>query len=195
MYKVIGNPKSRVFRVLWLLCELGQDYAHDPADPRSDAVLRHNPSGKIPVLLDGAEAVTDSVAIMTYLADKHGQMTYPAGTLDRARQDGWTQLIIDELDANLWTAARHGFVLPTEHRVPQIKPSLRWEFTRSLDRIAERMGDAPFVMGDQITIPDILLAHCLGWAHVAKYDPINERMQRFHNQMRARPAFEQALSA
>lgn len=195
MYKVIGNSKSRAFRVLWMLRELGQDYTHDPADARSETVKQHNSSGKIPVLLDGASVLTDSTAILTYLADKHGALTYPAGTLERARQDGWTQLILDELDANLWTAARHGFVLPPEHRVAEIKPSLKWEFTRSLDRIAERLGDGPFVMGDQMTVPDIILAHCLGWAMVAKYPPANERMVSYQAQMRSRPAFEQALKA
>lgn len=195
MYRVIGNPKSRAFRVLWMLRELGQDYTHDPADPRSDTVLSYNPSGKIPVLLDGADALTDSVAILTYLADKHDLLTYPAGTLERARQDGWTQLIVDELDSTLWMAARHGFVLPPEQRMAEIKPSLKWEFARNLDRIAERLGDNSFVMGDKMTVPDIILTHCLGWAMVAKFDPQPERMQRYHTQMRARPAFERALKA
>jgi len=193
MYTVIGSPKSRAFRVMWMLEELGQDYAHIPAGPRSDEVTAHNPSGKIPVLLDGEAAITDSVAIITYLADKHGALSEAAGTVARARQDGWTNLVLDEVDALLWTAARHGFILPEEQRVAAIKPSLKWEFARNLDRIAERLGDQPYLMGDQMSVPDILLSHCLGWAQVAKFDPPNARLQRYHNDTRTRPAFTRAL--
>lgn len=193
MYRLIGSPHSRAFRVMWMLEELEQDYEHLPAGPQSDAVKAHNPSGKIPVLLDGDAALSDSVAIMTYLADKHAALSFKPGTLDRARQDSWTQLILDEVDAVLWMAARHSFVLPPEHRLADIKPSLKWELARNFDRIAERLSDAPFLMGTQITVPDILLAHCLGWAGVAKFDPPNARMQDYHATLRSRPAFERAL--
>ncbi len=128
MYTVIGGIRSRALRVLWMLEELGEPYTHIAAAPRSDEVTALNPSGKIPVLLDGDATLTDSTAILTYLADKHGQLTYPAGTIDRARQDGITHFVLDEMDAILWTASRHSFVLPEDLRVPQIKDSLKWEF-------------------------------------------------------------------
>ena len=48
---------------------------------------RGEPLGKGSGLLDGDEAVADSVAILNYLADKHGLMTAPAGSLARAKQD------------------------------------------------------------------------------------------------------------
>ena len=46
------------------------------------------------------------------------------------------------MDAVLWTAARHSFVLPEEHRVPEIKGPLRWEFARTCTRLAERLAAA-----------------------------------------------------
>jgi glutathione S-transferase len=108
MYTVIGSVKTRTFRVLWLLEELGVEYAFQPAAPRSPEVLALSPLGKVPVLLDDDHVFTDSTAIMTYLADKHGQMTYAAGTPERAVQDGHTNFLLDEFDACLWAAARHG---------------------------------------------------------------------------------------
>jgi glutathione S-transferase len=140
MYTVIGSFRSRAFRVLWAVEELGLDYEHLPESPRSESVLKHNPSGKIPVLLDDGEAVTDSTAIMTYLADKHGALTFAAGTLNRARQDAWTNQILDDIDAVLWTAARHSFILPEEMRLPAIKDSLKWEYERNLKRITDHRG-------------------------------------------------------
>ena len=84
MYTVIGGVASRTFRVLWMLEELGADYEHRPASPHAEEVTAHSASGKIPVLLDGDAALTDSTAILTYLADKHGALTSPAGSLERA---------------------------------------------------------------------------------------------------------------
>ena len=190
MYTVIGGLASRAFRVLWMLEELGLDYTHVKAGPRSDEVVAHNPSGKIPVLLDGDVAITDSVAIMTYLADKHGALTAPAGTLERARQDAMTQRIVDEIDGPLWLAARHSFVLPEEHRVAEVKPSAKWEFARAEAALARDMGDGPFVMGEAMTVPDILLTHCLGWALVAKFGVTEPVLSAYLDRMRDRDAYK-----
>ncbi|MHA7888561.1 glutathione S-transferase family protein [Roseicyclus sp.] len=195
-YTVIGNVKSRALRVLWTLEELGLDYEHVDAGPRSDEVTRISPAGKVPVLVADGVPITDSVAIMTFLADRHGALTFPAGTIDRARQDSLTQMILDEIDAVLWTAARHSFVLPKDLRVGAIKDSLKWEFAKSEKALVARMAeDGPFLMGETMTIADILLAHCGGWAIAAKF-PISEPRLREHiAMMRDRPAFHRALGA
>lgn len=193
-YQVIGGVKSRALRVLWMLEELGLDYDHVPALPRSDDVTRFHPAGKIPVLVVDGVPISDSVAIMTFLADKHGALTYPAGTIDRARQDSLTHFILDEFDSLLWTAARHSFILPEEHRVPEIKDSLKWEFGRSERNLIPRMAeDAPFVMGDTMTIPDILLAHCGGWAISANFPVTEPLFKDFIARLRDRPAFHRAM--
>lgn len=188
MYTVIGVVSSRTFRVLWMLEELGATYDHLPAQPRSEEVRAHNPSGKIPVLIDDGEALTDSTAILTYLADKHGALTYPAGSLDRARQDGIAFAILDELDAVLWTAARHSFVLPEDQRVPAVKDSLKAEYARNSARLTKRIA-GPFFMGETMTIPDIIMTHCCNWAISAKFPEPEERLAQYLSNMRTRPAF------
>lgn len=195
-YTVIGGIRSRALRVLWMLEELGVPYSHIDASPRSDEVLAVNPSGKIPVLVVDSVPISDSVAILTYLADRHGQFAHPAGTLERARQDSLTHQILDEIDALLWTAARHSFILPEEHRVPDVKDSLKWEFERNQNQLAHRMAeDGPFLMGETMTIADILLAHCMGWAITAKFPVVNERLKAHAAMMRDRPAFTRALKS
>lgn len=188
MYTVIGTTSTRTHRVLWGLEELGQPYIHLAESPRSAAVMAHNPSGKVPVLLDGDTVLTDSTAILTYLADKHGALTHPAGTIARGQQDGLTQLILDELDSVLWTAARHSFVLPADMRLPAIKDSLKWEYGRSLDRLAARLA-GPFATGDTFTITDIILAECLAWGIGAKFPAPPDALADYLSNMRARPAF------
>ena len=192
-YTVIGSAKTRALRVIWMLEELGQPYDHKPALPRSDEVTQVNVSGKVPVLIADGATLTDSTAILTYLADRHGQFTHPAGTLERARQDGFTGLILDEIDGVLWTASRHSFILPAEMRLPEIKTSLKWEYARNLARLAGQFG-GPFLMGERMTVPDILLAHCLTWAVSAKFPEAMLVMAEFHGRMLARSAYLRAIA-
>jgi len=193
MYTVIGGVRSRTLRVLWMLEELGQSYTHHAAAPRSPEVTSIYAAGKIPVLLDGDTAITDSTAILTYLTDKHGSFTHPAGTLKRAQQDAHTNFILDEMDAVLWAAARHSFVLPEDKRVPELKESLKWEYTISLDRLEQRLGDGPYLMGDMISVPDIIAAHCAGWAGNAGFPAPSPKLQKYVDDLRSRDAFIRAL--
>ncbi|SES04818.1 glutathione S-transferase [Tranquillimonas rosea] len=195
MYTLIGIPQSRAFRPLWMLHELGLEFEYRAEAPQSDPVLRHNPLGKVPVLLVDETPLTDSTAILMYLADRHDAFTRPAGTLDRARQDGVTHFLLDELDAALWTAARHSFILPEERRVPAIKDSLKWEVERALTRLSERLGAHPFLMGDDMTVPDIIAGHCLGWAEVAGFPTGDANLSSYLERLRDRPAYRKAAEA
>lgn len=47
-------------------------------------ILRHSPAGKVPILVDGATTVWDSLAILEYLAERHPGL-WPADRAERAR--------------------------------------------------------------------------------------------------------------
>lgn len=193
MYDVIGSRASRAFRVLWLLEELGVAYNHLAVAPGSPEALAANPSGKIPALRDGDAVLTDSTAIMAYLTDKHGQFTHAPGTVARARQDALTHQILDEIDGTLWTAARHSFVLPEEHRVPAVKDSLKWEYARNVARLSDALT-GPFLQGETMTLADILLAHCLIWAGKAGFPDPGAKLNAYLARMSARPACQRAAA-
>ncbi len=192
MYTVIGFPMTRTIRVLWALEELGLEYELNPFLPGSPEAKEINPSGKVPVLIDGDFKLTDSTAITHYLADKHGGLLATAGTNARAVQDAMTFRLLDELDALLWMNARHTFVLPAEQRVPDIRPSAAWELNRNLDRLAEDMT-GPYLTGDQFSVADIILSHCVGWAKAVKIEITNPKVLAHATEMRARPTFQRLL--
>jgi len=195
MYKIIGFPRTRAMRVMWLLEELGEAYEIDPALPQSETARALNPSGKVPILMDGDAAITDSVAICTYLADKHGKCTFPAGTLERARQDSFTQFGVDVLEGALWTASKNSFINPEDKRVPAIKEVCRYEFSRGLETLEKRLGNGPFVMGETFTIADIIIGHCSGWAVAAKFDlPGEGPVYEYFKRLRGRPAFKAMMA-
>lgn len=192
MYTVVGAPASRAMRVIWMLEELEQPYTLIPAKPRSEEILSYNQTGKVPALLVGDDVLVDSVAIIQFIADRHGAFTYPAGTIERARQDALTQFCVDEVEGALWTAAKNRFVLPEEQRVPAIKETCRYEFAVAMERLGARLGDGPFVMGEEITVPDILLGHCAGWARSAKFDIPDGPVRDYFRRLVTRPAFQRA---
>ncbi|WP_108263569.1 glutathione S-transferase family protein [Mangrovicoccus ximenensis] len=194
MYEVIGSHRTRTFRVLWLLEELGQPYRFIEETPRSEGIIALNPLGKVPALRIDGDVLTDSVAIMTFLADRHGAFTAPAGSVARARQDALTFFIIDEMDAVLWSAAKHSFVLPEEKRVPSLKPTLGWEYERAARHLCRRLEKSPYLCGAELTLPDILATHCAEWAKQAKIMPRLPVFEEYLGRMTGRTAFKAALA-
>jgi len=83
---------TRSIRVRWTLQELGVDF--DPirvnllaGEHRRPDFLKINPAGKIPVLVDGDLVLTESVAIVLYLAEKYAERgLLPRAVEERARQ-------------------------------------------------------------------------------------------------------------
>ena len=193
MYKVIGAPRTRAFRVIWMLNELGQAFELVPVTPRDKVVTDINPSGKVPVLQVGSDYIIDSVAILQYLADKHGQLTFPAGTIERAHQDSFTQFAIDDVESGLWQAAKHTFVLPEDYRVPDVKRGCRFDFDRAMTTLSKRLGDRTYVMGDTFTVPDLLLKSCGDWARSIDWPIPHENVVAYMKRIHHRPAYTKTM--
>jgi len=193
MYTVLGSTKNRTLRVIWTLEELGLPYDQVKGNPGSAEVKALNPSGKVPALVVNGEALPDSVAIMSFLSDRHNALTFPAGSIERLRMDGHIHFLIEEFDGLLWVAAKNTFVNPPEHRASDVKPVLKWEFERSLQRLEDRL-QGPFLMGEHFTIADILAVHCLNWAYTAKFPDATPVLKDYAKRCRARPAYQRALA-
>ena len=60
-------------------------YTDDPADKQR--ILKYSPAGKVPILIDGAVTVWDSLAIIEYLAEKFPDRgLWPADAAARAHR-------------------------------------------------------------------------------------------------------------
>jgi glutathione S-transferase len=193
MYTVLGSTKNRTLRVTWTLEELGFPYEQVKGDPGSAEVKAHNPSGKVPALVVDGEVLPDSVAIMSFLSDRHNALTFPAGSVERLRMDGHIHFLLEEFDSLLWVAAKNSFVNPPEHRASDVKSVLKWEFERSLKRLEDRLV-GEFLMGERFTISDILAVHCLNWAYTAKFPDATPVLKDYAKRCRARPAYVRALA-
>ena len=192
MYTLIGSPKNRAFRVVWMLEELGLDYETVPVPPQSPELFAVNPAGKSPVLKVDGDIIIDSAAIIQFLADRHGRFTHKAGTLERAKQDSFLQFALDDLDGILWTAAKHSFIFPEALRADGVRKACEYDLEKSLSVLETRLGDNLYVMGDELTVPDIIIGHCAGWVENAKFTWPAGRLSDYLTRLRAREGFQRA---
>ncbi|VEU36394.1 unnamed protein product [Pseudo-nitzschia multistriata] len=112
--KLIDTARSRAFRTLWMLEEIGIPYQHVAALPQSEQARRYNPLGKIPVLVeDDGFSLYESGAILSYLGDRYrsnsgGGLVPRAGTRERAIYEQTMSVLLTELDAQgLWIHRKH----------------------------------------------------------------------------------------
>lgn len=195
MYKVIGPPMTRALRVLWCLEELEQDYENIPTSPHTDEVKAINPSGKVPALIDGDDVILDSAAICQYLADKHGEMTFLTGTIERAHMQSWINFANDDIESPLWVFWKHTMVKSEEDRVEAIKPICHKEFNTAMKAFEARLGDNKYAMGDVFTVPDIILGHCMNWAvNACKFDLREGKVTDYANRIRERSAYKRTMT-
>jgi glutathione S-transferase len=105
--KLYGFPPTRSVRVLWTLRELDVEFEFLSVDPtkgelRRPEFLAVNPAGKLPVLVDGDSILTESVAIVLYLAEKYPEKgLLPSGLQARAEVYRWLLFSATELEQPL----------------------------------------------------------------------------------------------
>jgi glutathione S-transferase len=199
MLKVYGFPRSRSTRVVWMLEELGVDYAYVKVDLGAGEGLAPefralNPAGKVPVLCDGSFCLKESAAILTYLGDRFpaAKLVPPPGSLDYALYLQWAFFVLTELEQPLWTLAKHKFALPAEHRVPAIADTAIWEFARAAGTLARGINDHGCLIGDRFTAADLLAAHTLSWAMAFKIPLKPPELETYAQRHLARPAYLRA---
>ncbi len=102
--KLYGLGPTRSIRALWGLLELGVDFEFIPVNLRAGEnrhpdFLRLNPAGKLPVLVDGDFVLTESAAIVLYLAEKYpAKGLLPADLKVRAQVYRWVMFAVTELE-------------------------------------------------------------------------------------------------
>jgi len=102
--KLYSAPVSgNAYKVRLFLSLLGLEHELVPVDipggeTRSEAFLRINPRGEIPVLVDGDVTLWDSQAILVYLARRYGGEDWlPVSPSEMAQVMGWMSVAQNEL--------------------------------------------------------------------------------------------------
>ena len=89
--KLYEFAPTRSIRARWTLQELGVEFEAVTVnlmagEHRRPEFLKINPAGKLPVLVDGDTVLTESIAIVTYLAEKYPEKKLIPLTLPQKAQ-------------------------------------------------------------------------------------------------------------
>jgi glutathione S-transferase len=162
---------TRALRARWALQELGVEFEAVSVNMRAGEHLRPeflklNPAAKLPVLVDGDQVLTESAAIVLYLAEKYPQgKLLPSDLMQRAQAYRWLLFTVTELEQPLWRMARHEFLYPKEKRSPQEIQLAREDFRPMIEVLDRHMQGRKYVVGDSVAVTDFVLAFTLDWAN------------------------------
>jgi glutathione S-transferase len=203
--KLYGFGPTRSLRALWGLKELDADFEFVPVnlaagDHRRPGFLRLNPAGKVPVLVDGDLVLTESAAIVMYLADKYRDKgLLPAGLRERGQAYRWVMFAVTELEQPLWRIARHTFLYPEAKRLPQDITLAREEFVAMAAILDCHMEGRQFIVGDGMTIADCVTAYLIDWANeqrlIDDYPQLRAYLDRIYARPKAPPRIAEAFAS
>ncbi|HBF31403.1 glutathione S-transferase family protein [Rhizobium sp.] len=156
------NPMSRGRMVRWMLEEIGQPYttewvAYGP-EMKSPEFLAINPMGKVPAIRHGQHVVTETPAILAYLADAFPEAGLAPSLNNRAAYYRWLFLTAGPLEAAVINNT-FGFVAPEEKRRMLGYGALDMMH----DAIEAAIKAGPYIAGDTFTAADIYLASHLSF--------------------------------
>lgn len=197
--KLYGSKNSRSLRCVWALEEAGATYDYQrvnmmKGEGYAPAYKAVNPLGKIPALQDAELTLTESMAIVQYVADKFPQSPLlPTGAVNRAEVHRWVYYVVTEIEPHLWAVAQHRFALPEDKRVAALEPTTVWQLARSLRPIESALAARPFIAGDGFSMADIVVFHCLVWALSAKLPGVGVESLAYIERLKTRPAYQRAM--
>jgi glutathione S-transferase len=200
MMKLYGFGGTRWLRALWALRELDAEFEFVPVDllageHRRPEFLRLNPAGKIPVLVDGDVLLTESAAIVMYLAEKYRDKgLLPADLGERAQVYRWAMFAVTELEQPLWRITRHTRLYPEDKRLPEDVVLATQEFAAMAAVLDRHMEGRQFIVGDSITVADCITAYTLDWGNERRLIDDCPQLRSYLYRMYARPKAPQRIA-
>lgn len=199
-----GSSSSRVLRVHWALIELGLEYKSMPVGSRTGETETAeygdlNPRRKIPTFQDGDLVLTESAAIVTYLAETYGtpeRSLIPTVQPARAKYFEWLSFVSMELDAtSLYVLRRHEGLQHIYGDAPAANKVAREYFDKMIKASVRDIADGRrFLLGEQFTGADICMTTIVDWAE--RYEcPLPAEWLAYRERVRERPSYAAAMAA
>ncbi len=170
-FTIYGAKGSGSVPIEATLTLLGQPYQVIERAPLADmtpdeAVLKVNPLGQVPaMLLPGGELMTESAAILIWLADRYPALRLAPEALDRRRPAylRWMAYVSSAIYALFWIRDDPSRLTPDPEQQGPIK-------ARTAERIAECWGvmeaqitPGRYLLGDQLGVLDLYVATLSRW--------------------------------
>jgi glutathione S-transferase len=193
----IARGNTRDLRVLWALEEMGLPYEivgldHPNQDLDAPEFRAKNPFGQIPVIDDDGVVVTESGAILLYLARKSGQLM-PRDLAGEAQVLRWSFAALSSVEVpvlTLWFVGRSGGKGTKPHDA-----LAKWSEMR-LKQLDGWLANRQFIATDDFTVADILMTHVLaaGSTDQSLLAP-HENVRAYLKRCLDRPAWKKTIDA
>lgn len=202
LIKIFHAPRSRSTRVIWAAEELGVPYEVERVQlfsgPPSPEFLEINPSRTLPAMRDGDVMMTESVAIIQYIADRHagGALTVKPGAANYG--DYLQFLFLGEagLGAPLNALIGTRFMGPPEAQDNWTCNMVMEGFFNRLQLVDRQLAGRPYLAGDTFSLADISVTYALGLVTslLEKVDRFPAHLLDYQKRMTERPAFQRMLA-
>ena len=195
--KLYHHPHTRSFRPLWLLEELQTPYELVDikifqGEGKKENYLQINPYGKVPTLDDNGTILYEAGAICMYLTDKFAEkgLAPAMNTPERGLYYQWMFFAPATMEPPLMNIFLHTKLLPEEERLPQlVEPSTK-QFHKIAKNLNQVMKGRSYLLGEQFTTADIMIASTLQWFPEFMDDRSN--LQDYVSRISERPAYQRA---
>ena len=204
MLKVFGfgrvnkgaHGNTRDLRVLWALEEMELPYEivgidHPKHELDTPAYRALNPFGQIPAIDDDGVVVTESGAILFYLARKSGKLM-PRDLAGEAQVLRWSVAALATVELpvlSLW------FVNLSGGKGSRPSEALRQWSDMRLAQLDGWLAERQFIATDEFTVADILMTHVLGAQAGPQLLEPYANIRAYRARCNARPAWKKTLDA
>lgn len=161
---------------------------------KQPSYLALNPLGAVPVLVDGDFVLTQSAAILEYLAELHPEAALMPDTLrGRAETRRWLGFCNADLHRTFANIFAVGYYTDNADFQHQLVSKTAAKLVQMFGIIDKQLEGKEWVTG-QRSIVDPYLYTILRWAHSKNVDIANmKNLQAFHNRMNADAGVQAAL--
>jgi glutathione S-transferase len=161
------------FRPHWMLAELGLPYEAKKLDMRAGenkqpAYLAINPTGQIPAMVYDGFILTESAAIVHYLAEKHDPSFFgPMTPESHATLLRWELFVLLNLDKNFSMLAAKTWGMPAS---PEQEAKANELLARFLPVLEAHLSKNDYLVGSAFTVADVCARSSFNYAEAAGFD-------------------------
>ena len=195
----VARGHTRDLRVLWALEEMqlpfelaGMD--HPAHDLNTEAYRRLSPFEQIPSIDDDGVVLSESGAIVLYLAKKSGRLI-PGDRDGEAQVMRWCFAALTTVELPLSQIVMVDLMGAADPTGAQRRPGLVKYAERHLTALEDWLRERPYVTGEMFTVADILMATVLREVRHAGVLDGFPRVSAYRERCEARPAWRRTLDA
>lgn len=193
-------PDARSFRPLWALEELGLAYELHvlpfPPRVRAPEYLDVNPLGTIPALRDGETFMTESAAMVQYLATRYGPNDLTVGVDDPAYGPWLNWLHFGEATLTFPQTIVLRYSSFQKGRADEAAADYAQWFLSRLRHVDRALQSAEWLCAGRFTAADISVGYALLLAnHLKLSEHFSPAVAAYWERLKARPGFQAAKRA